>query len=151
MKLSCKQITNVNAMEVLREGLEALKRSDFVVDLSGVERIDSSAIAVALRWKKEAQKLGGDLKFINASENLKKLSDLYNVSSLLISSSQKESWSGTKNLNAPFLGQLKAKAEKLWLNFFEPLIKLNGLLNQWQLQDGQADKQMFAEICRMLR
>lgn len=78
-------------MEVLREGLEALKRSDFVVDLSGVERIDSSAIAVALRWKKEAQKLGGDLKFINASENLKKLSDLYNVSSLLISSSQKES------------------------------------------------------------
>lgn len=88
MKISQPQITNVNAMEVLDEGLKALRQGDFIVDLSGVERIDSSAIAIALKWKQEAQKLGGDLKFIYASENLKKLSDLYNVSSLLISPSK---------------------------------------------------------------
>ena len=86
MKISQPQITNVNAMEVLDEGLKALRQGDFIVDLSGIERIDSSAIA--LKWKQEAQKLGGDLKFIHASENLKKLSDLYNVSSLLMSSSK---------------------------------------------------------------
>lgn len=88
MKISQPQITNANAMEVLDEGLRALRQGDFIVDLSGVERIDSSAIAIALKWKQEAQKLGGDLKFIHASENLKKLSDLYNVSSLLMSSSK---------------------------------------------------------------
>lgn len=88
MKISQPQITNVNAMEVLDEGLKALRQGDFIVDLSGVERIDSSAIATALKWKQEAQKLGGDLKFIHASENLKKLSDLYNVSSLLMSPSK---------------------------------------------------------------
>ena len=88
MKISQPQITNVNAMEVLDEGLKALRQGDFIVDLSGVERIDSSAIAIALKWKQEAQKLGGDLKFIHASENLTKLSDLYNVSSLLMSPSK---------------------------------------------------------------
>ncbi|GAB1826387.1 STAS domain-containing protein [Turicimonas sp. TL08] len=88
MKISQPQITNANAMEVLDEGLKALRQGDFIVDLSGVERIDSSAIAIALKWKQEAQKLGGDLKFIHASENLIKLSDLYNVSSLLMSSSK---------------------------------------------------------------
>ena len=57
MKISQPQITNVNAMEVLDEGLNALRQGDFIVDLSGVERIDSSAIAIALKWKQEAQKL----------------------------------------------------------------------------------------------
>lgn len=87
MKISKKEITNANAMDVLKEGLNAIAQSDFTVDLAGVERIDSSAIAVALKWQQEAEKHGDTIKFINVSDNLKKLSELYNVSSLLVPSS----------------------------------------------------------------
>lgn len=85
MKLTYKKVNCSNAMNVLNEGLKAIDNGDYTFDLSEVQRIDSSAIAVAVRWKQEAEKKKASIKFINVPENLNKLSDLYNVTDLLTS------------------------------------------------------------------
>ena len=49
------------------------------IDLQGVTELDSSALALFLHWQRQAQALGANLQFLNASDNLNSLITLYNL------------------------------------------------------------------------
>jgi phospholipid transport system transporter-binding protein len=68
---------------VLPRGAAVLAKGDLVVDFSGTTDIDSSALAVILQWRREAEAAGRRLKLDGVPENLKVLADLYGVSFLL--------------------------------------------------------------------
>jgi phospholipid transport system transporter-binding protein len=53
------------------------------IDLSHVEEVDSSAVALLLRWRREAQRLGKRVEFINLPANLAALAALYGVADIV--------------------------------------------------------------------
>lgn len=53
------------------------------VDLSGVREVDSSAVALLLRWRREAQRLKRSIRFINLPEPLAALAELYGVTDII--------------------------------------------------------------------
>lgn len=58
-------------------------RSSLVVDLSGVEAVDSAAVSLMLVWMREAQRRNITLCFNAVPENLMSLARLYGVSDVL--------------------------------------------------------------------
>jgi len=61
-------------------GLAALAGGGARIDLTGVEAVDSSALAVLLAWQRAA---GRRLSFEGASESLRSLATLYRLEELL--------------------------------------------------------------------
>jgi phospholipid transport system transporter-binding protein len=53
------------------------------MDLSGVEAVDSAAVALLLGWQRQAQAQGVSLHFENLPANLLSLAKLYGVAELL--------------------------------------------------------------------
>ena len=53
------------------------------IDLSKVGEVDSSAVALLLRWRREAQRLGKRVEFINLPANLAALASLYGVAEIV--------------------------------------------------------------------
>lgn len=53
------------------------------IDLSKVGEVDSSAVALLLRWRREAQRLGKRVEFINLPANLAALAALYGVAEIV--------------------------------------------------------------------
>lgn len=53
------------------------------IDLSKVDEVDSSAVALLLRWRREAQRLGKRVEFINLPANLAALAALYGVAEIV--------------------------------------------------------------------
>ncbi len=53
------------------------------VDLAGVSDADSAAVAVLLAWRRRAKQLGKKIDFLNATESVRSLATLYDVSPLL--------------------------------------------------------------------
>jgi phospholipid transport system transporter-binding protein len=53
------------------------------IDLSKVGEVDSSAVALLLRWRREAQRLGKRVEFINLPANLAALAALYGVADIV--------------------------------------------------------------------
>jgi phospholipid transport system transporter-binding protein len=53
------------------------------IDFSGINAVDSSAVALLLEWRREAQRLGKELVFRNLPENLLSLATLYGVVDLI--------------------------------------------------------------------
>jgi phospholipid transport system transporter-binding protein len=51
------------------------------IDLAGVTEVDSSAVALALEWQRQAA--GATLAFDNVPESMRNLARLYGVSELL--------------------------------------------------------------------
>jgi phospholipid transport system transporter-binding protein len=64
---------------------EHLRQGARVVDFGGVTEIDSSALALALEWRRHAaeDKGGTGLRFANLPEAMQNLAKLYGVSELL--------------------------------------------------------------------
>ncbi len=72
-------VTIDNAPAVLTEGLKAFDRDGVVVDLSGLEEVDSSTVSLVLEWLRAAQRSGHKLRFVNLPANLVSLATLYGV------------------------------------------------------------------------
>ncbi len=65
------------------QGLRAAGQSRLVVDLSGVEAVESSAVSLMLAWVREAQRSNVELCYANIPENLISLARLYGVADVL--------------------------------------------------------------------
>jgi phospholipid transport system transporter-binding protein len=72
-------VTMDNVRVVIEEGRRAFDHENLVVDLSGLETVDSSAISMMLEWMRDATRLGRRIGFRNVPENLKTLARVYGV------------------------------------------------------------------------
>ena len=72
---------------VLAQSAEFAARTDLperlTIDFSAVGAVDSSAVALLLEWRREAQRLGKTLVFVNLPANLLALARLYGVAELI--------------------------------------------------------------------
>jgi phospholipid transport system transporter-binding protein len=53
------------------------------IDLAKVDEVDSSAVALLLRWRREAQRLGKRVEFLHLPPNLAALAALYGVADIV--------------------------------------------------------------------
>jgi phospholipid transport system transporter-binding protein len=65
------------------QGLQTNGKPSLVVDLSGVEAVDSSAVSLLLVWVRQAQHADVRLCFNHVPENLLALASLYGVADAL--------------------------------------------------------------------
>ena len=72
-------VTIDNVRRVIEEGLSAFEGDELVIDLSGIENMDSSALSMMLEWMREAAKHGRRVRYENLPENLKSLAGVYGV------------------------------------------------------------------------
>lgn len=61
----------------------ATPENDLIIDFSQTTDIDSSALALMLQWRREAEQSGNTVTFEGVPHNLKVLAELYGVSFLL--------------------------------------------------------------------
>ena len=73
--------------EILAQTAAFTARSDLPdclsIDLSGVGEVDSSAVALLLRWRREAERLQRRIQFINLPAPLASLAELYGVAEIV--------------------------------------------------------------------
>ena len=60
------------------------------IDFANVSEVDSSAVALMLHWRREAERLGKALRYIHLPSNLQSLADLYGVDQLIHCPSQQQ-------------------------------------------------------------
>ncbi len=72
---------------VLEQSAAYTARSDLperlTIDFAGITAVDSSAVALLLEWRREAQRLRKVLEFVNLPANLLALATLYGVAELI--------------------------------------------------------------------
>lgn len=68
---------------LIKGGLQPNGLSALMVDMSGVEAVDSAAVSLMLAWVREAKRNNISLIFSNVPDNLLSLADLYGVSDVL--------------------------------------------------------------------
>ncbi len=72
---------------VLEQSAQFTARADLpeslTIDFSGITSVDSSAVALLLEWRRESQRLGKALRFVNLPPNLVALATLYGVVDLI--------------------------------------------------------------------
>lgn len=72
---------------VLEESARFTARTDLpdrlTIDFAAITGVDSSAVALLLEWRREAQRLGKRLEFVNLPPNLLALANLYGVAELI--------------------------------------------------------------------
>ncbi len=83
MQFQAQHIGFDNAVLILDQGLRAIDSGDFVMDMQGVQKTDSSAVAVVLEWIRHAQAKNADLIVANAPDSFQKLVKLYSLSDLI--------------------------------------------------------------------
>ena len=71
------------AARLLAEGNAQVGSRDLVVDLSAVDAVDSSALAVIFGWVRQAKQKGHALMVANPPAQLMSLAELYGVVELL--------------------------------------------------------------------
>jgi len=73
-----------NATRMLAEGEQAILTGTHVFDLSGVAKMDSSALSLLLALRRSSLKnaAGNDLQFRNVPESLTSLARLYGIADL---------------------------------------------------------------------
>lgn len=80
-------LTFANLPRILDETRDFASRADLpdalAIDLSAISEVDSSAVALLLKWRREARRLGKRLEFINIPGNLAALAALYDVTELV--------------------------------------------------------------------
>ena len=76
-------VTLANAARLLEEGRQHLAEGVRSVDLGEVTELDSTLLAVALAWLRDARAAKRELAFANPPEALQTLSRLYGVEELL--------------------------------------------------------------------
>ena len=83
MKIETDRIVNTNAASLLQLGEAAIHSGDVEFDLSGVKRLDSSAVALVLAWDRAVRARGDSLKLKGIPASLRSLAKLYGVDSLI--------------------------------------------------------------------
>jgi phospholipid transport system transporter-binding protein len=72
---------------VLAESVAYAERPDLpnqlTIDFSGITGVDSSAVALLLEWRRQAQRRNKRLVFVNLPANLVALATLYGVAELI--------------------------------------------------------------------
>jgi phospholipid transport system transporter-binding protein len=76
-------LTVDTAASVLESSRHAVLPRSCIVDLTGVDAVDSAAVAVLLAWRRRAALEGIDLLFTGAPANLGALAELYGVEELV--------------------------------------------------------------------
>ena len=76
-------VTLANVGALLAEGGAQLRDGAGAVDLAGVTELDSSLLAAALAWLREANRDGRALRFLNPPPGLVTIARLYGVAELL--------------------------------------------------------------------
>jgi phospholipid transport system transporter-binding protein len=73
--------------DVLKASAEYAARADLpdrlTIDFGGIDAVDSSAVALLLEWRRQAQRVGKALEFVNLPANLVALATLYGVEDLI--------------------------------------------------------------------
>ena len=82
---SLTSLTVHNATSALEQGLDAIRSGQTKFDLRNIKAVDSAAVSVMLTWQRAAQDAGGVLELKNLPNNLKNLTKLYGVCSLVSS------------------------------------------------------------------
>ncbi len=77
------RLTMSTVPKLYEAGLKQLAGEDLVVDLAGVEAVDSAAISMLLGWARAAQKNGRKLSVANMPDDLVSLGHLYGVDEML--------------------------------------------------------------------
>ncbi len=80
-------VTMDSVVTMLKEGLLAQDVTSStavrLIDLAGLDKVDSSAVSMMLAWLRDAQRQERAISFINVPENLLSLARLYGVSEML--------------------------------------------------------------------
>jgi phospholipid transport system transporter-binding protein len=76
-------LTVDTAASVLESSRNAALPKSGIIDLSGVDAVDSAAVAVLLAWRRRAAVEGVELSFTGAPANLGALAELYGVEELV--------------------------------------------------------------------
>jgi len=76
-------VTLENATRWREAGLQAIDRDGVVIDLSGVEEADSSALSLLLEWQRAAKARGFRVRYTGLPANLRSLAQVYGVLELL--------------------------------------------------------------------
>jgi phospholipid transport system transporter-binding protein len=74
------------AAALLLEGEPWMKAADRVINLGGIEAVDSASLAVVLGWLRAARSAGKTLRLVEAPAAFVSLASLYGVSPLLFPS-----------------------------------------------------------------
>jgi phospholipid transport system transporter-binding protein len=53
------------------------------IDFAHVTEFDSSAVALMLHWRREAERLGKSLRYVHLPANLQSLTELYGVADMI--------------------------------------------------------------------
>lgn len=67
---------------------QATLPSCLAIDFANVTEIDSSAVALLLHWRREATRLGKELRYVHLPQNLAALAQLYGVDQMIHCPSQ---------------------------------------------------------------
>ncbi|MGZ5032517.1 MAG: STAS domain-containing protein [Usitatibacter sp.] len=74
--------------DVLAQSAEFEARPDLpprlTIDFAAITGVDSSAVALLLEWRRQAQRRGKSLEFVNLPANLLALARLYGVEDLIL-------------------------------------------------------------------
>ncbi len=80
--LSFETLPGVLAQSAVYEARADLPPS-LTIDFAGITAVDSSAVALLLEWRRQAQRRGKTLTFVNLPANLLALAKLYGVAELI--------------------------------------------------------------------
>jgi phospholipid transport system transporter-binding protein len=79
MVLQDQELSLRNAVTVTQAGLQAIHAGSDQIDMSTLQTIDSSAVAVMLAWQRQAQSLNRSLQFTGVPASLTSLISLYGL------------------------------------------------------------------------
>lgn len=77
-----------SAATLMAEGETIWEEPEIRIDLSGVLEADSAVIALLLSWRRRALREGRKIGFLNASDSVRSLANLYDVEDVLFSFKQ---------------------------------------------------------------
>lgn len=76
-------LTATQVVGLFAEGKPSFEGGECVVDFSGVEMVDSTALGLLLSWLRAAQQVQAKLTLINVPQNLRSLASTYGVAAAL--------------------------------------------------------------------
>ncbi len=84
MQITEKNITFANVAELSKQVSDSIKNGDVSFDFTNVEKVDSSAIALALDIVRQAEATDSKQKvcFLNTPESFKNLTHLYHLENI---------------------------------------------------------------------
>jgi phospholipid transport system transporter-binding protein len=76
-------LTFASVPEVQEKSLDWFAAPPGILDMAGVERIDSAGIALVIEWARRAKLAGGDMRLVNVPAGMTSLSKTTGIDQLL--------------------------------------------------------------------